>query len=137
LKEDDPSARPVVLLMDRSQSMGLEEGGSTRYQKALEFLRSRLLPALKSTGVPVRALLFDRTAEPAEGDRLTSADPKGDRTNLGGAIAQAMSDSGQRPRAVIALTDGIANAASDNTRALTALMERGVPFIGVGFGNDQ
>lgn len=131
------NARSVVLLMDRSESMSLEEGNSTRYQKALEFLRSRLLPALKSSGLPVRAMLFDRSAEAAEGDRLTSAAPKGDRTNIGGAIAEAMNESGQRPLAVIALTDGIANENADNTRALTALVDAGVPFIGVGFGRDQ
>jgi uncharacterized membrane protein len=133
----DSKSRSVVLLMDRSESMALEENNSTRYQKAVDFLRGRLLPALKSTGLPVRAMLFDRAVEPAEGDRLASTTPKGDRTNLGGAIAEAMNESGQRPLAVIALTDGIANENADNTRALTSLVEAGVPFIGVGFGSDQ
>src|SRR5438067_1805454 len=39
--------------------------------------------------------------------------------------------------AAIALTDGAANENSDNNRALSALTESGVPFIGVGFGSDQ
>src|SRR5689334_21002675 len=39
--------RPVVLLMDRSESMSLEENEHTRYQQALDFARDHLLPALK------------------------------------------------------------------------------------------
>ena len=38
---------------------------------------------------------------------------------------------------MIALTDGIVNESADNTRALTALVDAHVPFIGVGFGSDQ
>lgn len=133
----DSASRSILLLMDRSESMALEENNSTRYQKALDFLRTRLLPAFKASGLPVHAMLFDHAAESAEGDRLTATAPKGDRTNLGGAIAAAMNESGQRPLAVLALTDGIANENSDNTRALASLVETGVPFIGVGFGNDQ
>src|SRR4029077_18629218 len=49
----DSASRSVVLLMDRSESMALEENNSTRYQKAVDFLRGRLLPALKSTGLPI------------------------------------------------------------------------------------
>src|SRR5262249_49939906 len=63
--------------------------------------------------------------------------PRGKRTNLGGAIAQALASSAQPPLAVLALTDGIANESSDNARALSALVDSHVPFIGVGFGNDQ
>ena len=63
--------------------------------------------------------------------------PNGKRTNLSGAVAQAVSASAQPPLAVIALTDGIVNESADNTRALTALVDAHVPFIGVGFGSDQ
>jgi uncharacterized membrane protein len=52
-------------------------------------------------------------------------------------VAQALGASAQPPLAVIALTDGIVNESSDNTRALTALVDARVPFIGVGFGSDQ
>jgi hypothetical protein len=132
-----PASRAVALLMDRSESMSLEEHGGTRYQQAFSFLRTRLLPALNSAGLPVQAMLFDQSAEPADGAKLASAAPKGKRTNLGGAIAQALGSSAQPPLAVIALTDGIVNEGSDNTRALTALLDAHVPFIGVGFGSDQ
>ena len=71
------------------------------------------------------------------GAKLSSATPNGKRTNLGGAVAQALGTAAQPPLAVIALTDGIVNESADNTRALTALVDAHVPFIGVGFGSDQ
>ena len=67
--KEPPSAarRPVVLLMDRSESMSLEENDRTRYQHALAFARDYLLPALKSAGLPVQAMVFAQDAEPADG----------------------------------------------------------------------
>jgi hypothetical protein len=137
-KEPPASAtRSVILLMDRSESMSLEENEVSRYQQGLDFLRERLLPALKSAHLPVQAMLFDEGTEPADGPKLDATLPKGKRTNLGGAIAQALGSSAQPPLAVVALTDGIANESDDNTRALTSLVDAHVPFIGVGFGSDQ
>ncbi|HWX21076.1 MAG TPA: vWA domain-containing protein [Candidatus Binatia bacterium] len=132
-----PATRPVALLLDRSESMSLREQDLSRYQQALGFLRERLLPALNSAHLPVQAMLFDQSAEPADGAKLTATEPKGKRTNLGGAIGQAIGNSGQPPLAVVALTDGIANESVDNVQALTALVDAQVPFIGVGFGSDQ
>src|SRR5262245_53302993 len=60
------AARSVVLLMDRSESMALEEPDSSRFQQALGFARESLLPALKSADLPVQAVLFDETAEAAD-----------------------------------------------------------------------
>ncbi|MGD0259621.1 MAG: vWA domain-containing protein [Verrucomicrobiota bacterium] len=131
------ATRSVMLLMDRSESMSLEERDTSRYQQALGFLRERLLPALRAANLPVQAMLFDQSAEPADGAKLDSATPNGKRTNLGGAITQALGNAAQPPLAVIALTDGIANESADNTHALTALLDARVPFIGVGFGSDQ
>jgi uncharacterized membrane protein len=139
LSREPPAAanRSVAVLMDRSESMSLEERDATRYQQALDFLRERLLPALKAAGLPVQAMLFDQSAEPADGPQLAAAVPNGKRTNLSGAVAQALGSAGQPPLAVIALTDGIVNESADNTRALTALVDAQVPFIGVGIGSDQ
>jgi uncharacterized membrane protein len=129
--------RSVVLLVDRSESMSLEEHDASRYQQALGFLRERLLPSLNSAKLPVHAMIFDQGAEPADGPKLNATVPNGKRTNLGGAIAQAIGNTPQPPLAVVALTDGIANQDADNSRALTALIDAGIPFIGVGFGSDQ
>jgi hypothetical protein len=130
------SSRQVVLLMDKSESMSLQEGDRTRYQQALKFAREHLLPALKSADLPVQAILFAQDAEPADGSKLADSAPDGKRTNLGGAIARAVAGSAAPPLAVIAFTDGIANETVDNTRGLSALVDARVPFVGVGFGSD-
>jgi len=130
------AARSVAVLMDRSESMSLQDQELSRYDQAVAFLRERLLPALKSVNLPVQGLLFDQTAELADGSKISTTIPKGKRTNLGAAIAQAVEGAPQPPLAVIALTDGNANESADNNRALTALAEAQTPFIGVGFGSD-
>lgn len=131
------ASRPVAVLLDRSESMSLEEQDVSRYQRAVIFLRDRLLPALKSARLPIQAIAFDEQAEGVDGTTLASVVPKGKRTNLGAGIAQALSGSGRPPLAVIALTDGIANENAENTRAASQLIDARVPFIGVGFGSDQ
>lgn len=136
-KEPAAASRQVMLLLDRSESMSLAEQDVSRFQEALKFLGNRLLPALKSAHLPVQAMLFDESVERADGTRLSQVVPKGKRTNLAGAIAQSLGSSPQAPLAVIALTDGLANENADNTKALTALADAHVPFIGVGFGSDQ
>ena len=129
--------RPVAVLVDKSESMSLEEGESTRYSQALQFLRDQLLPALRTADMPVMAMLFDESAEVADGPKINQAVPKGRRTNLAGAIAQAFQSAPRTPLAVISLTDGIANESADNVRALGGLTDAQVPFIGIGFGSDQ
>ena len=47
------AARSVALLMDRSESMSLQDRDGSRYHQALGFLRERLLPALKSANLSV------------------------------------------------------------------------------------
>ncbi len=131
------ASRSVAILMDRSESMALEDRDTSRYQQALGFLREQLLPALKGAKLPVSAMLFDQSVEPADGEKLGKTIPDGKRTNLAGALAQALGNSALPPLAVVALTDGAANESADNTRALSALLDAQVPFIGVGFGSDQ
>lgn len=132
----DPARRPVMLLVDASESMSVEETGGTRYERVLEFAREQLLPALGRAGLPVEALRFAETAEPVDGAELAGTRPAGRRTNLGGAIAQAVGRTEAPPLAIVALTDGLANESADNARGLAGLVEHHVPFIGVGFGSD-
>ena len=131
------AARPVLVLMDRSESMSLKEGDSSRYQRAVDFFRRRLAPALKSANLPVKSMLFDQHAVPADERQIVAARPDGKRTNLGGAIAEALSTAGPTPLAVVTLTDGVANEGAEDSRAASALAESGAPFIGVGFGGDE
>lgn len=132
----EAAARRVALLLDRSESMSLEEGDRTRFDQALGFARRDLLPALRAADLPVRAWSFAREVEPVEAGTSANLKPNGRRTNLGGAIVRAFTGAAVPPLAVIALTDGVVNERADNARALAALVDARAPFIGVGFGSD-
>jgi len=128
--------RPVVVLLDRSKSMSVQDADATRYQRASDFLRRRLRPALDAANLPVSQMVFDQTAEALDDARMASVKPEGKRTNLGASIEAALHGS-QKPLAVVALTDGIANETADDPRVMSRLADSGVPFIGVGFGSDD
>ena len=132
----DKSKRSVVLLIDKSESMSLEEDKDSRYTRAIGFAREQLLPALQHAKLEIQPFLFSDEAESADGDQIAREKPDGKRTNLGRAITRGLSNAGGTPLAVIALTDGAANEKSDNMRALSALLDANVPFVSVGFGRD-
>lgn len=124
----------VVLLVDRSESMSLEDDGVVRYGAAVAFAREQLVPALEAADLGVIPFLFAESAVRADGPQIARATPDGEGTNLARAVAQGLSELEDPPLAVIALTDGAANEHADNSRAITALVENGVPFVGIGFG---
>ncbi len=133
-----PPRDHVVLLVDDSESMSLEHrDGVARYRAAVDFARERLLPVLQREGLRGRALLFSSQVRPATGQAVADAAPTGKSTDLAQAIVAAVTEGDQPPLAVVALTDGVSTVEQDNHRAATALLENGVPFIGLGFGNDQ
>lgn len=136
-KEDPKERKTVSLLIDRSRSMSLKESGETRHARAVRLAWEKLLPALDAKGLKVEPFVFadDTTALPA--NRLAGTVPDGPRSNLGGAIARAVLTADPPPLAVLALTDGAANESRDNNTALLALKDSYVPFIGVGFGDDE
>ncbi len=126
----------VILLADRSGSMSLEDGEMTRFKHLLAFAREELLPALTRADLRPRGFLFAEDAEAVDGAQMAGATPDGSRTNLSGAIVEALAGTVEQPLAVIALTDGAANVQRDNARAVTALLESRVPLIGIGFGSE-
>ena len=134
--DKDKQRNTVLLLADHSSSMSLEDGEMTRFRHLLTFTRDALLPALKRVDLRPRGFLFAEDAVEVDGAQLAAAMPDGRRTNLSGAITQALASTVERPLAVIALTDGAVNVQSDNARALAALLESGVPLIGIGFGSE-
>ena len=136
VRQENPSAQhPVILLIDRSQSMSLNDGGGARYGKALELLRNEVLPGLKSAKLNSRALLFAAEAQPATPREVVEAKPDGSSTDLANAIEQALA--GESPSAILALTDGASNQPEANGRALSALLGSRVPFFAVGFGTEE
>ena len=135
-EEPEGARTTVVLLVDRSESMALEDGGQVRLRQVLQFARLDLLPNLKAAGLRGQAFVFADDARPADGNQLAEAVADGKQTNLAGAIARALQGSEKPPLAVIALTDGAATENGDNARALAALLDERVPFVGIGFGSE-
>jgi uncharacterized membrane protein len=135
-EEEERKSNRVVLLVDRSESMSLRHAGQSRYGEAVQLVRSGLLPALKAAELRPQALLFAEDAASADGREIAAAQPDGKQTNLARAIVRGMALSDRPPRAVIALTDGVATEDADNARAISALAEHQVPFFGIGCGRE-
>jgi len=135
-QEDLPKRNSVVILVDRSESMALEERGESRIQRAIAFARSQLVPALRRAELRPTAMTFADEALATTGEALAKTVADGHRTNVGRAILRAVSETDPPPRAVIVLSDGAANELADNQRALSALVENRVPVIGIGVGSE-
>lgn len=127
----------VAVVVDRSMSMSLTEKGQTRYNRAVDFLGTKLAPSLQKQHWKIKPWLFAETAKPASADDFNTAPVDGKRTNLAGALFQAATAEAEPPVAIVALTDGEANDTTDNTRAVSALLDRAVPVYGIGFGSDS
>ena len=93
--------------------------------------------AFEQEGWDVDTYLFADSASPASAQARAQAIPDGPRTDLGGAIAQAVRSSSTPPLAVVAVTDGAANDSRHNRAALLSLVETATPFVGVGLGDDE
>jgi uncharacterized membrane protein len=128
----------VAVLMDRSLSMSLRDGGQPRFNEAYDYLKDKLAPALLKQNWKIHPWLFAETAKPASGDEVAAAitTVDGKRTNLAGAFFQAATSGAEAPVAIIALTDGNANDNTENTKAISALLDRRIPVYGIGFGSD-
>jgi uncharacterized membrane protein len=113
----------VAVVVDRSLSMSLDEGKRSRYLRAVDYL-NKLAPALLRQRWKIRPWLFAEAAKPATSDDLNDATVDGKRTNLAGALFQAATADAEPPVAILALTDGDANDSTDNTQAVSALLDR-------------
>ncbi len=117
--------------------MALREGERTRYEQAVTFARETLLPIVDQSRLVILPFLFSSDARPVSGGEIAAAQPDGTATNLGRAVVRGILTDEPPPRVAIALTDGIATAAGDNSRAVAALVTHGVPFVGIGFGSQS
>lgn len=136
--QEEEGGRHVVLLMDRSASMGLEDvNGAPRYKDALALARDTVVPFFQNAGYKIQPMLFDAAAEKADATALVNAQPAGKATDLGGAIATGMASTPRQPVAVVALTDGASNRTESNRQAVGALLAGKVPFFGIGFGTEN
>ena len=135
-EDENPPRKYVALLVDRSESMSLRDHELSHFQQAIEFARTGLLPAVQDIDVEVEPFLFAADAELSDGGKLATATPDGKQTNLARAIVRSIVETENPPIAVVALTDGITNEDGDNARAISALLENHVPFVGIGFGQE-
>ena len=133
-RHDPEERRSVILLADRSRSMSLVESGATRFEQ-LNAMASQLASAIEARGLKVEGYLFAEDAFPGDPQHGNVID--GRRTDLGGAVVHALKSAEKPPLAVVALTDGVANVAAHNRSALLGLVDRGVPFVGIGIGDDD
>ncbi len=134
---DEAQRRDVILLVDRSASMGLTDRDRERFRDALVFARDEVSAAVNDLGLKVRPMVFDREVEALDAGQLAAAKPGGDGTDLGGAFLAAMSATTRSPAAVIVLSDGAANLAESNAAAVSGLLAAGTPVVSVGFGSDR
>jgi uncharacterized membrane protein len=134
-REPEGNRDKVALLIDRSASMSLEQEGETRFRAAVNFARE-VVSAANRAGLRVQLLSFAEDAVAADGRQIAAAEPDGKQTNLARAIVQAVTQAGGAPLGVVALTDGAATEDADNARAVAALLDGRVPFVGVGFGRE-
>ena len=138
IESEDPQARrSVALLLDRSKSMALVEGGESRFERLLDLTENTLVPAFEQEGWSVDTYLFAEAAAPVTPAGRRQAIADGARTDLGGAIAHAVRSASPPPLAVVAVTDGAANESRSNRAALLSLVETATPFVGVGLGDDE
>ncbi len=132
-KQTDPY---VSVVLDRSLSMSLQENNRERYQRMVDLLKDKLAPALSQEGWKIRPWLFAETAKPCTAEEISTAEVNGSRTNIAGALFQAATAGAEPPVAIVIMTDGIANDNNENTKAVSALLDRQIPVFPIGIGSD-
>jgi uncharacterized membrane protein len=127
-----PRQNVVAILVDDSRSMGLTDGGARREDRAIEALRSGLLPALEPR-FETRLYRFDSRVRRASLAELGAAD--GAATHIGAALEELAAETSDLPLgAVVLLSDGSDTAGGVDRAAIDALRRRRIPVHTVGFG---
>ena len=131
-----PASRSVALLVDRSESMSIQDQDRSRYEQALS---SRPRGCSRRSSLRIsRFRLSSSTRRPSprtgqtcrrKSARQKNQSRRGDCSGVRSASPPAIGGRGPHR--------WLANETADNARALTSLVDARVPFIGVGFGNDQ
>jgi uncharacterized membrane protein len=127
----------IAVLIDRSESMALVEGGESRYVRAARFAREKLVAAVRSRGWQADLHEFAESAVPIEAAELGAGRPDGRVTDLGRAVEHALAASETPPLAVVALTDGVANAHKRDATALASLLASHGVFVGIAVGEER
>lgn len=126
----------AVVLFDRSASMSIPETQGTRFRQSVDFARESLIPALRRLSLRTTAMAFADDVSEISGAELADLTADGERSDLGRALLQAATGISPAPRVIVLISDGAANAHENNSRALSALAERGIPVVAIGVGGD-
>lgn len=129
--------RKLLVLVDRSASMALEEAGRTRFETARDYLHRELSPAARNAGVPLQEAVFAEDAQSVKAEDWALLKPNGARTNPGRALTQALSQAKTSPLAVLVLSDGVFQEDAETGRALSLLARARTPLVGIGFGSER
>jgi hypothetical protein len=123
----------VAVVVDRSLSMGLRDGGETRLARAKTLARSVLIPALSKSFTLEIYGAGDRLA-PASLDALSADEQSSD---LAGAIAAVRDrDRGERLKGIVLLSDGADTGQLPTDRLEESIGRRAgsAPVFAVGIG---
>jgi uncharacterized membrane protein len=125
-----PQQNVVAVVVDASQSMGLEQ----RYAQAKRLVEEGLAGELGKR-FPVR--LYQAGETPSRVDALP-AEPMARRTDLGASLRQIAAESSLLPvGAIVLLTDGADNAGNLGPDTIQALRRARIPVHAVGFGSER
>ncbi len=132
VSELKPRENIVAILVDDSRSMSLVEGGARREDRAIEALRSSLLPAI---GGRYETRLY-RLDTGVTRTRLSELGPAAaPATHIGDSLRQLAVETSDLPiGAVVLLSDGGDSSGGVAREAIEALRRRHIPVHTVGFG---
>ena len=127
--------RPLVALMvDRSESMRVEEGGRRRSDVVLELLKGDALKDLEAEA-RLERVGFSEEIEPFSSDEIDSLFWEGRATDLAGALDQVREKiDGKGAVAAVLISDGAHNLGGRPERAA---LDLGIPILTVGIGDPR
>jgi uncharacterized membrane protein len=132
VSELSPRQNIVAILVDDSRSMSIKENGASREDRAIEALRSTLLPAIGAR-FETRLYRFDTALTRIAVSELGPADAPA--THIGDSLKQLAMETSDLPiGAVVLLSDGGDSSGGVDRDAIEALRKRHIPVHTVGFG---
>ncbi len=134
VEEDTALRRPLVVLLDTSESMGLSSGrgSGSRLDAAREVLAAPGLTRGLATKYDLKLYAFNRETTPRDFDGLADAAPAGDASRLFDALRK-VGESEPDAAGVVVVSDGIVNPAD----ALDKFSGHSRPVFAVGVGQTE
>ncbi len=130
-----PQQNIVAVVIDDSQSMGVNDTGRPREQAAIDLLNSGLIKSLQRR-FQVRLYRLGNGVSRIQGlSEIQAGDPA---TQIGKGLRQLAEEAATLPiGAVVLLSDGSDNAGGIDLDTMTELQRRRLPVSTIGFGKDQ